>query len=98
MENARSKKISGFFGALSHPTRLEIVTELLRGEKCVTDIQELTRLKQPNVSQHLFLLRSNDIVNWHQKGKRKCYYLINPKLIRSVLSALKSNEDWDSVK
>lgn len=98
MEDAKSKKISDFFSALSHPTRIEIVTELLRGEKCVSDMQKLTMLRQPNISQHLFLLRSHNIVNWHQRGKRKCYYLVNPRLIRSVLNAVKKNKDGDDGK
>ena len=98
MENAKGKDISGFFSALSHPTRIEIVTELLKGEKCVSDMQKLTMLRQPNISQHLFLLRSHNIVNWHQRGQRKCYYLINPQLIKAVLNALKKHQGRDEGK
>ena len=98
MKDEKNRKISDFFSALSHPTRIEIVTELLRGEKCVNDMQKLTMLRQPNISQHLFLLRSHKIVTWHQRGNRKCYCLINPQLIRSVLSALKKHNVADDGK
>jgi len=82
------REVSNFFKVLSHPTRVEIVAELLKGKKCVSDIRELLKANQPNVSQHLSLLRLNGIVNWHQEGKRKCYFLKNPQLIKDVLKVL----------
>ena len=90
METIEYREISNFFNALSHPTRLEIVVQLLKGKKCVSDIRELVKLKQPNVSQHLSLLRLNSIVDWHQEGKRKCYFLKNPQRIKDILKALKN--------
>jgi len=81
--------VSNFFKALSHPTRIMIVTELLRAEKCVSDIRELIKVKQPNISQHLGILKASGIVDWIQQGKRKCYFLKNPQLIKDILKALK---------
>jgi len=89
METVEYRKVSNFFNALSHPTRVEIVAELLKGEKCVSDIRELVKVKQPNVSQHLGILKANDIVDWIQQGKRKCYFLKNPQLIKDILKAIK---------
>ncbi len=82
-------KISNFFKALSHPTRLMIVVELLEDKRCVNDIGELVKVPQPNISQHLAILKANNIVDWLQQGKMKCYFLKNPHLIRGVLDALK---------
>ena len=45
------------FRVLGHPVRLSILLELAAGPKCVTDIQELVRVQQANVSQHLSALR-----------------------------------------
>ena len=45
------------FKALAHPTRLQIVAELLKGTKCVTDIQDILPASQSNISQHLTVLR-----------------------------------------
>jgi len=42
--------------ALAHPTRLQIVAELLKGTKCVTDIQDILPASQANISQHLTVL------------------------------------------
>jgi DNA-binding transcriptional ArsR family regulator len=86
------REISDFFNALSHPVRVEIVTELLQGKKCVSDIKELVEVNQPNVSQHLSVLKASGIVDWHQEGKRKCYFLRNSQAIEDILNALKKNK------
>jgi len=92
MKTLDCRRVSNFFKALSHPTRILIVTELSRDKKCVSDIRELLEVNQPNVSQHLSLLRSNDIVDWCQEGKRKCYFLKNPQLIKDIFDVLKKNK------
>jgi len=92
MKTLNYRRVSNFFKALSHPTRILIVTELSRDKKCVSDIRELLEVNQPNVSQHLSLLRSNDIVDWCQEGKRKCYFLKNPQLIKDIFDVLKKNK------
>ena len=83
------REVADFFKVFSHPTRVEMVAELFKGKKCVSDIRELVKANQPNVSQHLSLLRLNDIVDWHQEGKRKCYFLKNPQLVKDILKVLK---------
>ena len=85
-------KISDFFNTLSHPVRVKIIAELLKGKKCVSDIKDLVNVNQPNVSQHLSLLRLNDIVDWRQEGKRKCYFLKNPKLIKNIFDVFKKQK------
>ena len=86
------RKVSNFFNVISHPTRVEIIIELLKSKKCVSDIKELLEVNQPNVSQHLSSLRSNDIVDWRQEGKQKCYFLKNPQLIKDIFDVLKKNK------
>ena len=86
------RRVSDFFNVLSHPTRVEMIVELLKGKKCVNDIKGLLEVNQPNVSQHLSSLRLNDIVDWCQEGKRKCYFLKNPQLIKDILDVLKKNK------
>ena len=92
MSNIDYRKVSDFFNVFSHPTRVEIIIELLKSKKCVSDIKELLEVNQPNVSQHLSSLRSNDIVDWRQEGKRKCYFLKNPQLIKDIFDVLKKNK------
>jgi len=78
--------------ALSHPTRLQIVAELLKGTKCVTDIQEILPASQANISQHLTVLRHAGIVNFAQDGSQRCYYVSRPKLVSSVIDLLAEGE------
>lgn len=70
---------------LGHPVRLAIVAELAAGPKCVTDIQELLGVQQANVSQHLTALRHERIVDFHEDGKLRCYYIARPSLARAIL-------------
>ncbi len=79
------RKVADFIKAFSHPVRLMIVAELLKEEKCVSDIKELVNARQSNISQHLAVLRSRGIVDWHQKGNMKCYFLKNPTLVKSII-------------
>jgi len=89
MSSIENQRISNFFNALSHPVRVEIISELLEGKKCVSDIKELVHVNQPNVSQHLSVLKTSGIVDWHQEGKRKCYFLKNPRLLKDILKTLR---------
>ena len=70
---------------LGHPLRFAIVSELAAGPKCVSDIQELLGVQQANVSQHLTALRHERIVDFHEDGKLRCYYIVRPSLARVIL-------------
>lgn len=74
--------------ALAHPTRVQIVAELLGGTRCVTDIQDILPARQANVSQHLAVLRYARLVDFTQNGSQRCYFLLRPELIEGVLHHL----------
>lgn len=80
------------FKALAHPTRLAILNSLLAGPKCVTDVCELCAVSQPNISQHLTLLRHEGIVKFYDEGKSRCYYLPQPKKLKAILLTLGQEE------
>ena len=67
---------------LSHPKRLEII-DLLRDEKeiGVSEIAETLRITKANVSQHLSLLRQQNIVKTRRDGVAVLYSLANPKIL-----------------
>ncbi len=73
---------------LSHPTRLMILEELLKGVKCVNDMTELLELPQPNVSQHLMALREAGLAECRRHGLFRCYYLPKPALVRGLFDVL----------
>jgi DNA-binding transcriptional ArsR family regulator len=74
--------------AAAHPVRLMILAELLEGPKCVTDIRELLKARQPNVSQHLSVLKHAGLVTFSRDGAFRCYYLPRPGQVRAVFKLL----------
>ncbi len=68
--------------ALSHPKRLEII-ELLRDGKewGVSEIAEKIGVTKANASQHLAVMRSQNIVKTRREGITILYSLANPKII-----------------
>jgi ArsR family transcriptional regulator len=76
----RSYKAS-VFQALGHPTRIAIVETLREGELPAGAIQERLGIEQANVSQHLSILRSRQIVTNRKEGNQVFYSLRNPVLL-----------------
>jgi len=70
---------------LGHPVRLALLGELAKAPKCVTDIQDLLEVRQANVSQHLSVLRQAKIVDYHEDGNQRCYYILRPDLVRNLM-------------
>ena len=73
---------------LGHPVRLTLLDELSKTPKCVTDIQDLLKVRQANISQHLAVLRQAKIVDYHEKGNLRCYYILRPGLVRDLMRFL----------
>jgi ArsR family transcriptional regulator len=74
--------------AFAHPTRLQILDELRKGTRCVTDMEEILPVTQVNISQHLTVLRNARLVDFAQEGALRCYYLSRPKLADGILGLL----------
>lgn len=70
--------------AIAHPTRIRILDKLREGVKCVGDIEEFLDISQPNVSQHLSLLRRYGIIDYYMDGRLRCYFLRNPIVIELI--------------
>ncbi len=79
---------------IAHPMRIKILEDLLQGVKCVSDFESSLEISQPNVSQHLKLLRSHSIVDYFIDGRLKCYFLKEP-LIPDLLELLKKEYEED---
>lgn len=65
-----------FFKAFCHPTRADIVEQLMSGEKCVCEITSHVGGSQPLVSHHLAILRDAGFVTMRGQGART-YYAID---------------------
>ena len=67
--------------ALAHPTRLFIVDELKRGERCVCELQELIGADMSTVSKHLAVLRTAGLVIDDKRGNQVFYTLGCPCIL-----------------
>lgn len=64
--------------ALAHPTRLFIVEELARGERCVCELREMVGADLSTVSKHLALLKGAGILTDSKRGAQVFYRLRVP--------------------
>lgn len=66
------------FKALGHATRLFMVLELGKGERCVCELQELIGSDMSTVSKHLSVLREAGLVRDERRGSQVFYSLTAP--------------------
>ncbi|MDK2919225.1 MAG: hypothetical protein PWQ37_1958 [Candidatus Petromonas sp.] len=80
---------SAFFKSLAHPTRLQIL-ELLKDkdELCVCHIYEDLGLEQSNVSQHLKILKEQNLLRSRKDGLKVMYSVKFPEIFQ-VLDIVK---------
>jgi DNA-binding transcriptional ArsR family regulator len=64
--------------AMAHPTRLFVVDELSRGERCVCDLTEMVGADISTVSKHLSVLKEAGIVSDEKRGLQVYYSLKTP--------------------
>jgi len=69
------------FQALAHPTRIAIIESLRNGALSAGTMQERLGIEQSNLSQHLAILRSRQIVLNEKQGNQVFYSLRNPVLV-----------------
>jgi ArsR family transcriptional regulator len=81
---------SKVFHALSDLIRLEIISYLRDGEKCVCEIVPHLNLIQPLVSRHLKILKDAGIIRCRKDGTKRLYSIVDPK-IYNVIDALSSD-------
>jgi ArsR family transcriptional regulator len=88
VKNLTLRRKAELLRILGHPTRLAILQELGHGAKCVSDIRDLVDAAQANVSQHLMALRREGILDFHEDGNLRCYYITRPSLVKTLLRFL----------
>ncbi|MCL5268985.1 MAG: metalloregulator ArsR/SmtB family transcription factor [bacterium] len=67
---------------MAHPSRLFIVDELSRGERCVCELTDMVGADISTVSKHLALLKRAGIVTDRKKGLQVFYRLKTPCILR----------------
>lgn len=74
--------------AIAHPVRIKILEELIKGVKCVSDFEEFLEISQPNVSQHLSILRQFEVIDYYMDGRLRCYFLRDP-IVPDIIEILR---------
>jgi rhodanese-related sulfurtransferase len=80
-KNAMYDGLAKLLKALANPARLEIIEMLSQGEKSVEGIVKTTDLTVANASQHLQVLKNNNIVKSRKKGHYVYYSLGSDELL-----------------
>lgn len=75
---------------IAHPIRIRILEELIKGVKCVSDFGGFLEISQPNISQHLSLLRQYNVIDYYTDGRLRCYFLRDP-IIPDIIKILKKD-------
>lgn len=75
--DARAKVLK----AMAHPSRLFIIEELEKGERCVCDLTEQIGADISTVSKHLSVLKQSGIVEDDKRGNQVFYRLRVPCVV-----------------
>lgn len=75
------------FKLLSHPTLLQILDVLRRGDACVCHLQNLLNRPQPYVLQQLCALRNAGLTDTYKHGTF-VYYRLHSETARRILEAI----------
>ena len=88
MEDTLRRFKAEIFQALAHPTRIAIVEMLQEAELSAGTIIERLGLEQANVSQHLAILRSKQVVST-RRARNQVYYSLRDPVLTEVLGLLR---------
>ena len=80
-ERTRLEAQARVIKSLAHPSRLLMVQELARGERCVQELRELVGSEMPTVSRHLAVLREAGVVSGRRQGSQVFYRLRVPCIL-----------------
>lgn len=82
LRNAR--KASDLLKSIAHENRMMILCILADGEKAVSELEVLLKLRQPSVSQQLARLRADGLVTTRRDGKTIYYSLASNEAAQVV--------------
>ncbi len=72
---------------LSNPDRLLLLCQMTQGEFSVNELQAMTGISQPTLSQQLTVLREEQLVNARRDGKKIFYTILSNEAL-TVLQVL----------
>lgn len=84
---ANAQEASALLKSLANPSRLLVLCALVAREHTVSELEELTGLSQPAISQHLARLRDSELVSTRREGQR-IFYSLQDRNVEAVLTTL----------
>ena len=75
---------TSFLRLLSNEDRLMLLCQLMEGERCVGELEELLDIRQPTLSQQLGVLRGEGLVEARREGKNVYYSLADSRVERML--------------
>jgi DNA-binding transcriptional ArsR family regulator len=75
MKGLQDPKLIESFRILSNPVRLKILNGLLVHPSSVDSLSIRLKKRQSNISQHLQILRKNNLVKFNKSGRKRVYLL-----------------------
>ena len=90
---ARLATTSDAFNAVAEPQRRQILDLLIRSERSVTEVVDCLRIRQPQASKHLAVLKKVGLVSVRSLGKQHMY-TINPEGLKPIYEWVKSYEQF----
>lgn len=84
---ARLEAQAQILKALAHPSRLLIVEELGKGERCVCELTEMVGADTSTVSKHLSIMKNAGIVD-HEKRGTSMYYTLKMSCVLNFFSCV----------
>lgn len=76
-----TERIADLFKAFADPTRVQILSNLVDRELCVTDIAEAVELSQSAVSHQLRILKQMYLIKYRREGKNILYSLADDHVL-----------------
>jgi ArsR family transcriptional regulator len=87
-EEALRRFKAGVFQVLAHPTRIHIIECLSEGELPVSSLLARIGVEPANLSQHLTVLRSKQLVLSRKEGNQ-VFYQLRDMMVIEMLSSMK---------
>ncbi len=88
-EKERYRRAARKLRALAHPARLKLLEKIATDRCCVSELEKCLALSQPNVSQHLRILKQAGIVKGTREKSRICYRISDDRVRGLIENFLK---------
>ena len=85
--HAAAEEASNLLKAISNRDRLVLLCQMTRGECSVSELEAITGIQQPTLSQQLTVLRTEALVNTRREGKQIFYSIASNEAL-AVLQVL----------